>query len=337
MIDRVAAALRRQAAGSAGRLQVVRAGPARRLGRVRRRGVAGASFLRFDGSVWTTDKDGIILACWPPRSLAVPARRPRAEHYAEPDRAVRRAGVRPIDAPAPASRRRSSQLSPPTTSPRRRSRASRSPPADRGARQRRGHRRPQGGHRERLVRRPALRHRGRLQDLRRVVQSPTQHTRGPAPPRAGQAPSPAGGLGTIGIPDPLGRPITKVCRQLSLLHGDRLGKTPIAMGRRRCTCEVTAARSTTGSGTAGDGPSDRRPRLGTRLRPSARSERVGEPDVLGLEELLDARGAALVAEPGLLDAAEGRAGLDTIPTLRPTMPDSSVLATQGAADVAGVA
>ena len=29
---------------------------------------AGASFLRRDGSVWTTDKDGIIWACSPPRS-----------------------------------------------------------------------------------------------------------------------------------------------------------------------------------------------------------------------------------------------------------------------------
>ncbi len=29
---------------------------------------AGASFLRTDGSTWTTDKDGMILACWPRRS-----------------------------------------------------------------------------------------------------------------------------------------------------------------------------------------------------------------------------------------------------------------------------
>ena len=39
--------------------------------------------------------------------------------------------------------------------------------ADRGARQRRADRRPQGGGRERLVRRAALGHRGRLQGLRR--------------------------------------------------------------------------------------------------------------------------------------------------------------------------
>ena len=62
MIDRVAADLGRHAARGAGRLQVVRAGPARRLGRASAaRRAPGASFLRRDGSVWTTDKDGIIL------------------------------------------------------------------------------------------------------------------------------------------------------------------------------------------------------------------------------------------------------------------------------------
>ena len=29
---------------------------------------AGASFLRHDGTVWSTDKDGIILTCWPLKS-----------------------------------------------------------------------------------------------------------------------------------------------------------------------------------------------------------------------------------------------------------------------------
>ncbi len=42
---------------------------------------AGASFLRFDGSVWTTDKDGIILACSPPRS---------SRRRARPEPALRR-------------------------------------------------------------------------------------------------------------------------------------------------------------------------------------------------------------------------------------------------------
>ena len=49
------------AARGPGRLQVVRARTARRLGRFGGEESAGASFLRRDGAVWTTDKDGIIL------------------------------------------------------------------------------------------------------------------------------------------------------------------------------------------------------------------------------------------------------------------------------------
>ena len=45
----------------AGRVQVVRAGPARRPLGFGGEESAGASFLRRDGTVWTTDKDGIIL------------------------------------------------------------------------------------------------------------------------------------------------------------------------------------------------------------------------------------------------------------------------------------
>jgi phosphoglucomutase len=37
---------------------------------------AGASFLRRDGSVWTTDKDGILLALLAARSTAVTGRSP---------------------------------------------------------------------------------------------------------------------------------------------------------------------------------------------------------------------------------------------------------------------
>ena len=43
---------------------------------------AGASFLRFDGSVWTTDKDGIILALLASEILAATGRSP-SEHYTE--------------------------------------------------------------------------------------------------------------------------------------------------------------------------------------------------------------------------------------------------------------
>ncbi|MDQ6897709.1 MAG: phosphoglucomutase (alpha-D-glucose-1,6-bisphosphate-dependent) [Actinomycetota bacterium] len=43
---------------------------------------AGASFLRFDGSVWTTDKDGIILALLASEILAKTGKTP-SRHYAE--------------------------------------------------------------------------------------------------------------------------------------------------------------------------------------------------------------------------------------------------------------
>src|SRR5699024_9522895 len=41
---------------------------------------AGASFLRRDGSVWTTDKDGIILALLASEILAVTGRSPSTLH-----------------------------------------------------------------------------------------------------------------------------------------------------------------------------------------------------------------------------------------------------------------
>jgi len=43
---------------------------------------AGASFLRFDGTVWTTDKDGIILALLASEILAATGKTP-SQHYAE--------------------------------------------------------------------------------------------------------------------------------------------------------------------------------------------------------------------------------------------------------------
>jgi phosphoglucomutase len=43
---------------------------------------AGASFLRFDGTVWTTDKDGIILALLAAEILAATGQTP-SQHYAE--------------------------------------------------------------------------------------------------------------------------------------------------------------------------------------------------------------------------------------------------------------
>ena len=131
---------------------------------------AGASFLRRDGSVWTTDKDGIILALLASEILAVTGRSP-SEHYAELTAQFGDPAYARVDAPATreekARARQSSRPSEVTADDAGRRADHRQ--AHRGARQRRGDRRAQGDHRERLVRRPAVRHRGRLQDLRRVV------------------------------------------------------------------------------------------------------------------------------------------------------------------------
>ena len=74
---------------------------------------AGASFLRRDGSTWTTDKDGILLALLASEILATTGKTPeRALRRA--GRAARRPGVRPGRRPGRPRRRRpsSAALSP---------------------------------------------------------------------------------------------------------------------------------------------------------------------------------------------------------------------------------
>ncbi len=60
---------------------------------------AGASFLRFDGSVWTTDKDGIILALLASEILAATGRTP-SQHYADLTARHGSPAYARIDAPA---------------------------------------------------------------------------------------------------------------------------------------------------------------------------------------------------------------------------------------------
>ena len=60
---------------------------------------AGASFLRFDGSVWTTDKDGIILALLASEVLAATDRTP-SQHYAELTARFGDPAYARVDAPA---------------------------------------------------------------------------------------------------------------------------------------------------------------------------------------------------------------------------------------------
>ncbi|MET9020969.1 phosphoglucomutase (alpha-D-glucose-1,6-bisphosphate-dependent) [Actinopolymorpha sp. NPDC004070] len=60
---------------------------------------AGASFLRTDGSVWTTDKDGIILALLASEIQAVTGRSP-SEHYADLTARFGDPAYARVDAPA---------------------------------------------------------------------------------------------------------------------------------------------------------------------------------------------------------------------------------------------
>jgi len=76
---------------------------------------AGASFLRKDGTVWTTDKDGIILALLASEILAVTGRSP-SELYRDLTEKHGDPAYARIDAPATATRRRCSPSCPPTRS-----------------------------------------------------------------------------------------------------------------------------------------------------------------------------------------------------------------------------
>jgi phosphoglucomutase len=73
---------------------------------------AGASFLRQDGTVWTTDKDGIILGLLAAEMTAVTGRDP-AELYRELTRQFGEFAYERIDAPAtPAQKALLARLSP---------------------------------------------------------------------------------------------------------------------------------------------------------------------------------------------------------------------------------
>ena len=133
---------------------------------------AGARFLRFDGTVWSTDKDGILLALLASEILAVTGKTP-SQHYAELTARHGDPAYARIDAAASREEKaKLGALSPDDVTAHDPCRRADHRQADRGARQRRQDRRPQGDDRERMVRRPALRHRGRLQDLCRVLPGP---------------------------------------------------------------------------------------------------------------------------------------------------------------------
>ncbi|GAA2011581.1 phosphoglucomutase (alpha-D-glucose-1,6-bisphosphate-dependent) [Microbacterium ulmi] len=73
---------------------------------------AGASFLRKDGSVWTTDKDGILLCLLASEILAVTGKTP-SERYAELEAEYGASVYQRVDAPAtPAQKAALSRLAP---------------------------------------------------------------------------------------------------------------------------------------------------------------------------------------------------------------------------------
>ena len=144
---------------------------------------AGASFLRRDGTVWTTDKDGIVMDLLAVEIMARTGRDP-SELYRDLTRELGRPSTSGSMRPPQRNEKAVlSKLSPRTCQ---RIRAGRRP--DSGAahdrtRQRRGHRRPESRHRARLVRGASVRHGGGLQALRRELsrkRAPAAHSGGSA-------------------------------------------------------------------------------------------------------------------------------------------------------------
>ena len=73
---------------------------------------AGASFLRFDGTVWTTDKDGILLCLLAAEILAVTGKTP-SQRYSELEDTFGSSAYQRVDAPAsPAQKAQLAKLSP---------------------------------------------------------------------------------------------------------------------------------------------------------------------------------------------------------------------------------
>ena len=130
---------------------------------------AGASFLRRDGTVWTTDKDGIILGLLAAEITAREGRDP-GTIYNELTKKFGAPAYERIDAPATLAQKDIlEKLSPEQLNAQRNRRRENSQHDDRRARQRRGDRRNQGGRGERMVRGAAVGHRRGLQDLRREL------------------------------------------------------------------------------------------------------------------------------------------------------------------------
>ena len=131
---------------------------------------AGASFLRRDGTVWTTDKDGPIMNLLAAEITARTGKDP-GEHFQELTAEFGTPYYTRIDAAAtPEQKARLGKLSPEAVTASTARRRADHRQADQGAGKQRPDRRPQGRGRQRLVRGAALRHREHLQDLRGELQ-----------------------------------------------------------------------------------------------------------------------------------------------------------------------
>ena len=152
---------------------------------------AGASFLRRDGTVWTTDKDGIIMGLLAAEILARTGKDPGGS-LPRADGAVRGAGVRAhrrarhsgTEGGAAEALARTGGRQGPGGGPDRRD-------ADRRAGQRRSAGRIEGGDAAGMVRRAAFGDGERIQDLRRKLRG-----------RRASAEDPAGSAGTGGADVP---------------------------------------------------------------------------------------------------------------------------------------
>ena len=175
---------------------------------------AGASFLRRDGSVWTTDKDGILLALLASEITAVTGRTP-SEHYRDlTERFGDPAYARTDVAATREQKAVLGRLSPEQVTA---TELAGEPIVARlthGAGQRSRHRRAQGDHGERLVRRAPERHRGRLQGLCRELPRPGPPGRG-----AGRGPR-----GRLSRPR---HPVTLAARLISLSSSPPRSSPPL--------------------------------------------------------------------------------------------------------------
>ena len=133
---------------------------------------AGASFLALDGSTWTTDKDGILLALLASEIKAVTGKSP-SELYAELTAKHGAPAYARVDAPANREQKaKLAKLDPSAVTATELAGEPITAKLTTRPGQRRRDRRAEGDHRVGLVRRPPVRHRGRLQDLRRVLPRP---------------------------------------------------------------------------------------------------------------------------------------------------------------------